>query len=320
MPKKTPQISVVMGVKDDEEFVGQSIESILSQSNVDFEFIIVNDGSSDNTSRIVAQYQYADDRIRIVEQSHKGLTCALIQGCKRANGKYIARQDAGGDISLPGRLHAQYLMLERNEDAVMVGSGTRFVGPEGEYLYDSVVSQEQLNRGLESLDSKTVKGPPSHCSAMMRRSAYDEVGGYRQVFYVAQDLDLWLRLYEIGRTIADETIRYESRIRPKDISSLYRNNQMETTKMILEAARRRRMGGDDLEVLNWVGGQKYGKSDSGRFKPFYENKKEAKGLYYIGACINSRDSHRARHYFRRALKKYPLHLRSWVRYLSTFLR
>jgi glycosyltransferase involved in cell wall biosynthesis len=308
-----------MSVKDDEDFVAQSIESILEQDDINFEFIIVNDGSSDKTGDVIAEFQRADDRVKVIEQEHKGLTRALATGCKLAKGKYIARQDAGGDISLPDRLRSQFEILEDSDNAVMIGSGVRVVGPDGEFLYDSVISQDELDRGLESLSITNVKGPPSHCSTMMRSSAYLKIGGYRDAFYVAQDLDLWLRLYETGETIADEEIRYVVRVRPTDISMLYRKSQIKTTKVILEAARLRRAGRDDNAILNRVVKVRQKAPRANIIKKLNRNVQEARGLYHIGACINSTDSNRARHYYCRALTKQPFHLRALLRLVSTYL-
>ena len=88
MKFSNPHISVVMSVYNGAKYLRESIESILSQEGVDFEFIIVNDGSTDNSKNILVEYAARDNRIRIIEQENKGLTCALIRGCKEANGKY----------------------------------------------------------------------------------------------------------------------------------------------------------------------------------------------------------------------------------------
>ena len=96
-------VSVVMSVYNGAKYLRESVESVLSQEGVAFEFIIVNDGSTDDSGIILAEYAARDDRIRIIEQENTGLTRALIRGCDEAQGKYIARQDAD-DISMPNRL------------------------------------------------------------------------------------------------------------------------------------------------------------------------------------------------------------------------
>ncbi len=308
-----------MSVNNDADCVAQSIESILRQQEVDFEFIIVNDGSEDNTGDKLSEFRHADDRIKILEQRHQGLTGSLIAGCTLAQGKYIARQDAGGDISLPGRLNDQFSILEQYDEAVMIGSGARFVGPDREFLYDSVVSQNELEIGLQGLSIEQVRGPAHHCSTMLRNSAYRHVGGYRDAFYVAQDLDLWMRLYEAGRILADEAIRYEARIRPTDISCLFRKEQVQITELIVEAARLRRMGRDDAAILNHVEKNRREPLDMSLVGNLKTNYLEAKGLYFIGSCINGTDPRAARKYYRSALGKQPFHLRALMKYISSYL-
>ena len=99
---KRPDISVVMSIYNGERYLSQTIESILSQENVDMEFIIIDDGSTDSSSELLNDWAKKDKRIRLFAQSNQGLTKALIKGCAVAEGKYIARQDCG-DISLPTR-------------------------------------------------------------------------------------------------------------------------------------------------------------------------------------------------------------------------
>jgi len=130
---KNLEISVVMSVYNGAKYLRESVESILSQGGVDFEFIIVNGGSTDESGNILGEYAARDDRIRIIEQENTGLTRALIRGCNEGKGKYIARQDAG-DVSLPERLKSQAEHFTKEPEAVLVSCGTRFVGSEGEHL------------------------------------------------------------------------------------------------------------------------------------------------------------------------------------------
>src|SRR5215472_5045758 len=98
-----PEVSVVMSVYNNAPDLARTLDSILSQEGVDFEFIVVNDGSSDQSGQILNKYAQRDSRLRIIHQENAGLTRALIRGCDVARGEYIARQDAG-DFSLPDRL------------------------------------------------------------------------------------------------------------------------------------------------------------------------------------------------------------------------
>ena len=97
-----PTVSVVMGVYNAERTLKAAVESILSQSFSDFELIVVNDGSTDKTQEILADFARRDARVRVVTQTNQGLTRSLILGCELASGRYIARQDAD-DVSMPDR-------------------------------------------------------------------------------------------------------------------------------------------------------------------------------------------------------------------------
>lgn len=117
----TPLVSVLMPTFNAEKYVGEAINSILSQSFQDFEFIIINDGSTDNTSRILEQYKALDPRIQVYHQANSGVANSMSRGCLLAKGKYIARMDAD-DISLPQRLVRQIEFLERRTDIGICGT------------------------------------------------------------------------------------------------------------------------------------------------------------------------------------------------------
>jgi glycosyltransferase involved in cell wall biosynthesis len=192
-----PLVSVVMSVYNDEERVGRSIDSILQQTFQDFEFIIINDGSTDGTVQVLDRYADQDSRIRVIHQENTGLTQALIRGCQQVQGQFIARQDSG-DLSMPERLQAQSDFLTNHPDVSLVACSTSFVDPEGNIIFLREQSGYELEQGLV-LDIDKIQNPPHHGSTMFLNSAYHQVGGYRSIFSVAQDMDLWLRLVEVGR-------------------------------------------------------------------------------------------------------------------------
>src|SRR5262245_31636274 len=106
----TPEVSVVMSVYNGASHLAATIDSILSQEEVELEFIVVNDGSTDGSGDILDRYALQDGRVRVTHQGRAGLTRALIAGCEIAKGKFIARQDAG-DFSFPSRLKSQAAVL-----------------------------------------------------------------------------------------------------------------------------------------------------------------------------------------------------------------
>ena len=307
--KKDPEISVVMSVYNAGSCLRETMESILSQEDVSLEFIVVNDGSTDQTSDILVDYAGSDSRVRILNRENQGLTKSLIEGCAAARGKYIARQDAG-DVSLAGRLRKQLDEIGAHADAVAVSGGTRFLGPESEQLYEVVPATSDLTTRLLELELDRIEGPSMHGCTMFSREKYEQVGGYRSAFYFAQDLDLWIRLAEIGKHVATHDVVYEASLTIGAISSRYRKQQVETARLILESARLRRNSLSDGEVLRQAATIRANRNKRpGRFE-------RANALYFIGACLRQRSSPNATHYFQRAFLTYPLHLKSALRLMT----
>jgi glycosyltransferase involved in cell wall biosynthesis len=303
----SPDISVVMSVYNGAPDLRGSVESILSQEGVDLELIVVNDGSTDDSVKILQKYS-TDQRVRIINQENQGLTRALIVGCASARGEYIARQDAG-DISLPGRLIKQLNAISENPDSAFVSCGTRFIGPKGEYLYDVSRDATEATTHLLTLNADEIRGPSSHPSTLFSRSLYERVGGYRSAFYFAQDLDLWIRLAEHGRHVVIPEILYETSVTVESISGLYRKEQVALTTIMLEGAGLRRKGLSEQRILN----------QAQSIRPVVRQPASrlvrARAFYFIGSCLRRRNDPQAAHYFRQALKSYPLHLKSAVRLL-----
>jgi glycosyltransferase involved in cell wall biosynthesis len=304
-----PQVSVVMGAYNAADSLRESLASVLSQRDLDLEFVVVNDGSTDATRSILEDCAKQDDRLRVLHQDNRGLTQALIRGCSEARGEFIARQDAGGDVSLPGRFGAQAKVLAAHPDAVMVSCGTRFLGPGREVLYEIVQSTEELHAGLDRLDLATIRGPSSHPSTMFRKTAYDRVGGYRSRFAVGQDLDLWLRLAEIGACLAMPEVLYETRVELHSISSLRRVSQIDAARLAIDCARRRRKGGSDETLLTGDPPRPRSGRPSGLARARY--------YYFLASVLRHRDTTAARAYYRKALSAFPLHLKALVGYLRT---
>ena len=301
-----PEVSVVMSVYNGAAHLRETIDSILGQQGVSLEFIIVNDGSTDESPQILNEYAERDSRVRIIHQENQGLTRALIAGCAAATGDYIARQDVG-DISLPDRLRKQVARIKQSSDIALVSCGTRFVGPAGEHLYDSVQDGESAEAALLTLDLDQIRGPSHHGSAFFSRDCYEQVGGYRLVFYFAQDLDLWIRLAEQGRYVVLPEVLYQASITVGAISGLYRKEQIATARKILESASRRRSGlSDDTALEQAAQIRPQVKRTAGR-------RDCAKALYFIGVCLKKQNNYRASNYFRQALQAYPLHLKSAFR-------
>lgn len=186
-----PQVSVLMPVYNGEPFLGQAIESILLQTFVDFEFIIINDGSTDRSAEVVQSYD--DSRIRYFENEYNiGLTRSLNRGLSLVQGPYIARMDAD-DVSLPQRLARQVDFLDAHPNVGVVGTAMQIIDENDKThrTWHSLTTHEALRWCLCLYD------PIAHPTVLMRRQVVEQVGGYRVEMVTAQDYDLWRRLSKV---------------------------------------------------------------------------------------------------------------------------
>ena len=187
---KTPQVSVIMPVYNGEKYLNEAIDSILQQFFIDFEFIIINDGSTDRSREIIESYK--DDRIILINQKKQGVAKSINYGIKRANGKYIARMDAD-DISYPDRLEIQVNYLENNMKLIAVGSNADVINKDGNYVYTTnlELSNDNLKKNLLH------KSPFIHPSLMVRSKELERTGFYPDVPLV-EDLLLFNALAKYG--------------------------------------------------------------------------------------------------------------------------
>jgi glycosyltransferase involved in cell wall biosynthesis len=297
-----------MSVYNGADTVHESVASVLAQEGVDFELIVVDDGSVDDSAALLKNLSDQDPRIRLLRQENQGLTRALIRGCAEARGEFVARQDAG-DMFLPGKLARQVEAFETHPAAAMISCGTRFVGPRGELLYEMRSDEWDVTGNLLTLDENRVRGPFGHGSVLFRRDLYEQVGGYRAQFYISQDLDLWIRLAERGKHLVVPEVLFQVVFSPASISGSMRVTQMKMSTLILECTRLRRKGLSETAVL-----ERASAVLPDRNRP--SNANRARALYFIGQCLRKRKDPRAGDYFRQALRMNPLHLKSALRLLT----
>ena len=173
----SPAISVIMSVYNAAPYLAQAITSILAQTDGDFEFLIINDGSTDTSSAILADFTHQDRRIRVIEQPNHGLVFSLNRLLAESRGIFIARMDAHPDYGVIGSWTADI-----TEDG----------RPRPMKRIDHPTSHAAFVRAIDA-------GAPLLChpSAMLRRSVLAQVGGYRAAFRHCEDYDLWLRLANV---------------------------------------------------------------------------------------------------------------------------
>ena len=215
---RAPIISIIMSVFNGQEYLRDAIDSVLNQTYDNFEFIIIDDGSSDDSIKIIKSY--SDPRIRLITQTNHGLVYSLNKGAALARGGFVARQDAD-DISMPTRLEKQLNWMLTSHDRGLVGTFFTYIDLKNKPLTTTICSP------LKDLDLKRsmyLNNPFAHGSVMFRKQAFLESNGYRQEYYKAEDYDLWRRIarkWEIGQV---PEILYWYRINPSGISQ---NNGIE---------------------------------------------------------------------------------------------
>jgi glycosyltransferase involved in cell wall biosynthesis len=127
-----PRVTILMPAYNAGKYIAEAIRSVLTQDFSDFELLIVDDGSSDDTREVIGRF--SDPRIRLLEQENKGISAALNAGLSAASGRYIARFDAD-DICLPERLSRQAAFLDANPDYILVGGEAEYVSEDGQHLF-----------------------------------------------------------------------------------------------------------------------------------------------------------------------------------------
>lgn len=192
--KNNPRISVIMAACNAEKYISEAIESILNQDFKDFELIIINDGSTDNTLRIIKSCIEKDKRIILIDNKENiYATKSMNRGIKIARGKYIAIQDAD-DISLKSRLEKEYNFLEKNKDIFLVSSGAIYIDENGKEImtFTRQVKTTEIKRILEKYNCIF------HPSIMFRNIGLL----YREKYYSAEDYDFHLGLISRGYSIS----------------------------------------------------------------------------------------------------------------------
>lgn len=193
--KNIPSVTVLMSCYNSEKWLGDAIESILAQTWRDFEFILVNDGSRDDTLEIIRRYAGQDKRIVIIDKKNTGLADSLNWGIRQARGKWIARLDAD-DLSDSHRLERQISFVSNHPDVILLGTGFEEINEFGRCIKVHRIFADHL-----SLVSRLERGRGffPHSSAFYSTITVRQVGAYRSRIRRAEDLDLWLRLSAYGK-------------------------------------------------------------------------------------------------------------------------
>ncbi len=310
----TPRVSVVMSVYNGATHLPRAVDSVLAQTWTDFEFVIVDDGSTDATPSMLSTYQQADRRVRVITQTNAGLTQALIRGCAEARGEFIARHDAD-DWSEPTRLAEQIGLLETDPSIGFVSCATQYVGPNDEPLEVVSRNDSPAEATRKLLDERM--GPPAHGSVMFRRALYESVGGYRAEFYFGQDSDLWMRMAEKASIAYTTRCLYSARRDPESVSGRMSGLQHAFGELGQQCRAARRAGQSEAEPLAGAGG--LCETVRHQRQPNGSRRGQSTMAYLIGSTLKTQGDRRAAAYFWRAVKLNPLNWRAWMRLITPFI-
>lgn len=193
MKEKSAKVTVLMPAYNAEKYIADAIESVLRQSFSDFKLLIVNDGSTDQTQKVI--HSFSDKRIQLIHQSHHGIASALNKGLAEAGSIYIARFDAD-DICLPNRLEQQVDFLDHHPNHIVVGCDAEYISEDGQHLFHF----NCISHSNEEIREKIHRHCPFiHSSVMYKKAAVEKIGGYSVHAHNFEDYLLWMQLMKFGK-------------------------------------------------------------------------------------------------------------------------
>lgn len=235
-----------MPVRNGARWLHEAAASSLNQNYSDFELLIVDDGSSDNTPKIAAEFQRMDSRVRVIQQDQLGLVAALNRGLSEAKGSFIARLDAD-DVAFPNRLERQVAYFDSHPSLVLLGSWAQKIDEAGGPI--GMLRPESESEKLKTQLLK--KNPFIHSSVVFSADAARQCGGYRKVFEAAEDFDLWLQLSERGDIAIVPEVLIKYRVHQQSVSANLAIRQLFSSRLAIRSAMARRSGrADPLENLS----------------------------------------------------------------------
>jgi len=300
----SPVVSVAMSVYNAEPYLAKAIASILNQTFRDFEFIIIDDGSTDRSLKTLQKYAAQDQRIRLTSRENRGIPQTRNEILAQAQGEFIAVMDAD-DIALPDRFERQVEFLNQHPNVICVGGAFDLIDEQGHYLTLITVPTDDA-----TIQKMALVGHCSIChpTAMIRRSALLQVFGYDEAFRQTLDLDLWLRLGEIGQlaNLEQSVLRY--RLHTRSVSGQRREEQRQSGRLACERAWQRRGIEGHFEA-------------SEPWRPGPDRASQHQYLLKYGWwAFNSRQRQTAIIYGLKAIQKIPWAIAGWKLLISALIK
>jgi len=245
---RPPRVTALTTVYNGARYLDEAIDSILAEEFTDFEYVIVDDGSTDDTAAVLARATSRDPRILVLRnETNRGIAASANRGLAIARGQYIARLDSD-DISMPGRFAREVAVLDAHPDVALVSMNYESISADGVVLarshrdHPSIVVEYLLHF------SNSLGG---HSQVMFRRSAVEAVGGYDETCAASLDSDLWTRIVRQGRIVVLPEIGMRYRVHDQSVSARARDIQIEVGKRVLQRTLSSYLGRSltDREVL-----------------------------------------------------------------------
>ena len=246
LSKPRPRASVILPIFNAAPYLSDAIQSVLAQSFTDFECLLLNDGSTDGSAAIIDEFVKIDIRCKAHSWPNHGLIETLNRGLELAAGDIIFRMDAD-DICRPDRFVKQFSYLENHSDCVAVGSRLLLIDDSGMPICDFGDYQEHADIDAAHLAAKG--GSLPHPAVAMRRNAVQSIGGYRRGFDYAEDIDLFLRLAEVGKlaNLPEVLLHYRQHLNSIGYRHAHIQN-LNTIRAVAEARARRGLKSVALSV------------------------------------------------------------------------
>jgi len=298
-----PKVTVLMPAYNAGKYIGEAITSVLGQSFTDFELLIINDGSTDETEKIVRAFK--DPRIVLINQDNKGIASALNFGLSYARAPYIARFDAD-DVCYPNRLKIQYDFITAHPMYSIIGSAVDYADVHGRYIFTHH-PEGHLNEEIQQLKYSIC--PFIHSSVFYKREVVAKSGGYNENAFTYEDHFLWVNILKNEKACNLSQSLIKVRLNPGSISidekwhtRKFRSIKYSTLKKcsITEAE------GHELYQIS-------GKHYSPKIK---------EGAYYALCCkkflLNNYQPEKARSNVIRAISLYPFRLDNYLLYTISY--
>ncbi len=303
MSSNNPLVTVLMPAYNAEKYIAEAISSVLKQSFTDFELLIINDGSTDGTARLISSFN--DPRIRLINQENKGVSAALNVGLANSRSAYIVRFDAD-DICHHDRLKIQYEFITNYPEYSIVGSGADYIDANGHYMFTHY-PVAHLNEEIQQLKYSVC--PFIHSSVLYKKDVILKNGGYNEHAHTFEDHFLWVNILAREKACNLSQPLIKVRLNPESITIDEKWQSKKFLDIKYTSLKTRKITAEEGEVLQQISG----KSHLNKVK---------EGAYYALCSkkylLNNYQPQKARHNLGKAITLNPLRLDNYLIYTISF--